>query len=297
MDKPFYTVIIPTYNREKLIGRCLKSVIEQTYTNWEAIVIDNFSEDKTYEVVAGFKDDRIRFYKNHNYGVISVSRNFGIDKANGEWICFLDSDDAWVPQKLEILKLYTNDFDMLYHGWEINTKKRFGNSYKKYMPYEVKQSNLQYVIQRGYPCNTSSTAVRKSFVNKIRFSEDKKLFAIEDYDFFLQVFEQRPRVKLVKEYLTRYDVGTGISHNYEALRRRERTLFSKWKSKLSREEFRNVLKLSMQWKAQENLDTYPAIARNYYWKMFSSSIFMIKKKALKCVLLTYIIQLKNIIKH
>ena len=67
MENPLFTVVIPTYNREKLIGRCLKSVIEQTYTNWEAIVIDNYSEDKTEEVVASFKDDRIRFYKNHNY--------------------------------------------------------------------------------------------------------------------------------------------------------------------------------------------------------------------------------------
>ena len=75
MNKPFFSIVIPTYNRATLIRRCLDSVIVQTYTNWEAIIVDNFSEDNTEEIVLSYKDDRIKFIKNHNYGVISVSRN------------------------------------------------------------------------------------------------------------------------------------------------------------------------------------------------------------------------------
>ena len=66
MHKPFFSIVIPTYNRGDLIGRCLDSIISQTYTNWEAIIVDNFSEDNTEQVVLSYQDDRIRFIKNHN---------------------------------------------------------------------------------------------------------------------------------------------------------------------------------------------------------------------------------------
>ena len=66
-----FSIVIPTYNRANLIKRCIESVINQTYQNWEAIIVDNYSEDNTEEIVSSFNDERIRFYKNHNYGVIA----------------------------------------------------------------------------------------------------------------------------------------------------------------------------------------------------------------------------------
>ena len=95
MNSILFSIIIPTYNRANEIGRCLSSVINQSYSNWEAIVVDNYSSDDTENIVKDFNDNRIRYYKNHNYGIIAVSRNFGIDRAKGSWICFLDSDDSW----------------------------------------------------------------------------------------------------------------------------------------------------------------------------------------------------------
>ena len=106
MNNPLFSIVIPTYNRGNLIGRCIDSIIAQTYTNWEAIIVDNYSDDNTEEVVLSYKDDRIRFIKNHNYGVIAVSRNKALDMAKGDWICFLDSDDAWFPNKLQEIKNY-----------------------------------------------------------------------------------------------------------------------------------------------------------------------------------------------
>ena len=108
-----FSIVIPTYNRANLIKRCIESVINQTYQNWEAIIVDNYSEDNTEEIVSSFNDERIRFYKNHNYGVISVSRNFALDNSNGHWICFLDSDDSWASDKLEQILPYLNHFDIV----------------------------------------------------------------------------------------------------------------------------------------------------------------------------------------
>ena len=104
--KPVYSVIIPTYNPGHLIGRCLSSVIAQTFQAWEAIVVNNYSQDNTIEVVEGFRDERVRLFNFSNKGVIAASRNEGIRQAGGDFIAFLDSDDWWYPKKLEIVNRY-----------------------------------------------------------------------------------------------------------------------------------------------------------------------------------------------
>ena len=98
---PTISIIIPTYNRAALLKETLESVLAQTYTDYEIIIIDDGSTDHTEETVQAFlTDDRIRYIKQPNAGV-SVARNHGIFEARGEWIAFLDSDDLWFPDKLE----------------------------------------------------------------------------------------------------------------------------------------------------------------------------------------------------
>jgi glycosyltransferase involved in cell wall biosynthesis len=94
---------MPTYNC-KFISRAIFSVINQTYNNWELIIIDNFSTNSTAETVKKYNDSRIRHFKLHNEGLISKSRNYGIQLSKGEWIAFLDSDDYWNKKKLEIFR-------------------------------------------------------------------------------------------------------------------------------------------------------------------------------------------------
>ena len=98
---PTISVIIPTYNRASLLKEALDSVLAQTYTDYEVIVIDDGSTDNTEEMMQAFlTDSRIRYIKQSNAGV-SAARNHGIFEARGEWIAFLDSDDLWFPEKLE----------------------------------------------------------------------------------------------------------------------------------------------------------------------------------------------------
>lgn len=296
MNNPFFSIIIPTYNRAREIGRCISSVINQTFTSWEAIVIDNFSEDNTEEIVKSFKDERIHYFKNHNYGVISVSRNFGLDRAIGHWICFLDSDDAWTQNKLDVIYKYVNRYDIIYHEYACNMEHThpFQNTDSHF--FTVKGNTMQWLIQRGDPFSPSCTAVSKIFLGDTRFSEEKRLFAIEDYDFFLMLMEKHPRTKHLKNKLTRYDVTTGVSHDNELHRYRSRVVFSKYRSKLTREEFRNVLKLYMMLKAGDYYENEPSKARHYFWIAASSSIWLVKKKALLYVLKTYFLQCRNYVK-
>lgn len=103
---PLFSVIIPLYNKENFIEATLKSALSQTFTDFEIIIINDGSTDKSEEKVLQFNDERIQLFTTKNQGV-SVARNFGIEKASGEMIAFLDADDFWYPKHLENMsKLY-----------------------------------------------------------------------------------------------------------------------------------------------------------------------------------------------
>ena len=95
-----FSIILPSFNRAHFIQIAINSVIEQTYSSWELIIIDDGSTDNTKKVVSSFEDKRIRYYFKENEEK-SVARNLGIEKANGRYISFLDDDDYYHPQFLE----------------------------------------------------------------------------------------------------------------------------------------------------------------------------------------------------
>jgi len=95
------SIIMPSYNTGDFIGKSIKTVLAQTYENWELIIVDDCSSDDTESVVAGFDDKRIRYIKNQINSGAAVSRNRALCEASGKWIAFLDSDDLWLPEKLE----------------------------------------------------------------------------------------------------------------------------------------------------------------------------------------------------
>ena len=106
--KNLISVIIPTYNRNKKLKRALESVINQSYFKWEVIVVDNYSNDGTQEMIKKFNNPKIQFYKFFNKGVIAASRNFAIRKSKGKILAFLDSDDWWTEDKLYYSNKYFN---------------------------------------------------------------------------------------------------------------------------------------------------------------------------------------------
>lgn len=96
------SIVIPLYNKEKSIAKTINSILEQTYTNWELIVVDDGSSDGSADVVNSFSDNRIFYFKKENGGV-SSARNYGVNMAKGEWIIFIDADDYFLPHALSVL--------------------------------------------------------------------------------------------------------------------------------------------------------------------------------------------------
>lgn len=114
------SIIMPSYNTGSFIEETIKSVLAQTYTSWELIIVDDCSTDNTDEVVGKYSDERIVYIKNDANAGAAVSRNRALREAKGKWIAFLDSDDLWYPQKLErqITFMETGGYDFSYTNYE-----------------------------------------------------------------------------------------------------------------------------------------------------------------------------------
>src|SRR5204862_1336223 len=98
---PKVSIIMPTYNRAAYIGETVESIRNQTYQNWELIIIDDGSDDNTEEIISQTEDERIRFYKAGRIAINGKIKNIGIRKTRGNLIAFIDSDDLWEPSKIE----------------------------------------------------------------------------------------------------------------------------------------------------------------------------------------------------
>lgn len=120
MPGELVSIILPTYNRAGLIGETIQSVIDQSYPQWELIVIDDGSNDDSKERVARFNDTRIQYHFIEHTGILGKVRNAGMRLARGNYIAFLDSDDIWLPHKLEfqlsLLKKYPQASFVFGHG-------------------------------------------------------------------------------------------------------------------------------------------------------------------------------------
>ena len=204
------SVVIPTYNHAKFLEKAIESLLNQTYLNWEAIVIDNQSTDNTRQIIDRFKESRIKYFRISNKGIIAKSRNFGIKVARGKWIAFLDSDDWWTKDKIEIcLKNADNNVDLIYHDLEVVYKKKFFFKKKKIIGRHIKKPILNNLliseIKKGAAIGNSSVLVRKEIIDKIGgISENEKIVASEDFNTWLRIAQITDQFKYIKKRLGYY---------------------------------------------------------------------------------------------
>ena len=89
VKKPFFSIVLPTYNQSKFLEKCINSILSQSFKNWELLVINNNSTDNTINLIKKFNDKRIKVFNINNEGILARSRNLGIRKSKSEWICFM----------------------------------------------------------------------------------------------------------------------------------------------------------------------------------------------------------------
>ena len=209
---PLVSVVIPTYNRAFCIERAISSVINQTLTDWELIVVDNNSTDNTVEIINNFLDDRISIAKIDNNGIVAKSRNLGIKLANGTFVAFLDSDDWWVPEKLEIaLHKLELGSDLVYHDlYKISKLPIAAKKHKRISSRPLSCPVFVDLLTNGNTIWNSSVVVRRSFLEKVGgFSEEKDLVGSEDFDGWLRISKLSEKFKRLESVLGYYWYGGG----------------------------------------------------------------------------------------
>jgi len=200
---PTVSAIVPSYNRGYILDRAVKSIIEQTFENWELIVVDDGSSDNTQQVVEAFDDPRIRYLRHDVNRGVCAARNTAIESVKGNYIAFLDSDDTWLPDKLaKQLQVFQDSSETVgvVYTWlgltDINgTIKRLRDPlYRGNL-----RENLLFSNLIGSP---STVMVRSDYLNRgIRF--DPQLKYGEDWDFYLQL-AQHCEFEIVPEVLVHY---------------------------------------------------------------------------------------------
>ena len=187
--KPTFSIILPCWNSVMFIERCIKSLKKQTFKNYEVIVIDNSSKDGTIKKINQIKDDRFKVFSINNKGILAKSRNLGIKKSNAEWIAFLDSDDWWTNDKLEVcFSNINNNVDFIYHDLEIISNQPRLFRRKKNKSRYLKKPVLTDLLINGNAISNSSVVVRKRLLNEIGgFNENNELPAAEDYNTWLRI--------------------------------------------------------------------------------------------------------------
>jgi len=215
MIRPLVSVIIPTFNSAHYLERSLGSVVQQTYKNWEAIIIDNNSIDNTEEVVKSFNDDRIKLQTIQNRGIIAVSRNLAIKLAKGEWLAFLDADDIWEFEKLSEVEKYFAQGDLIYHDMKIDYQNNNSVFQKKILKgRKLKKPVMNDLLLGQNPISNSSVVIKTSLIKQIGgLSEDPAMVGCEDYNTWLRIARITNRFTYIAKSLGTYTVHSGNFSN------------------------------------------------------------------------------------
>lgn len=212
--KPVFSVVIPTYNHAHFLERALESVINQSFTDWEIIIVDNHSQDNTDEIVQRIVDPRVQLFKINNNGVIAASRNKGIIEARGEWLAFLDSDDYWAVDKLQsCFDVINQDVDFLYHDLKVVGKKKSVFARNTDRTRQTKKNPLLDMLIQGNLIGNSSVVVRKDVIERAgRLDENPQMIGAEDFNAWLKIAMITDKFQYIPKFLGFYEYhAEGIS--------------------------------------------------------------------------------------
>lgn len=208
---PLVSVVIPTHNRAKLLDRAIRSVLNQTYTNLECIVVDDASSDNTQQVISAFiGDERVVSLRHEINRHGSAARNTGIAHARGELVALLDDDDEWLPTKLQKQVDLMNNSPksvgliycwMDYYGSDGSVIAEHHTSARGYI--------FPAILRRNIVGGCPTLLLRKSIINTVGMF-DENLTLDDDYEFIIRVCK-RYEVDVVEEVLVRVDYGHGLS--------------------------------------------------------------------------------------
>jgi len=216
-QQPLVSVIMPAYDMQEFIGESISSVIAQTYTNWELIVVDDGSTDQTKNIVAKFmeEDKRIQYFYQPNSGQ-GKARNLAIHESKGGLVAFLDADDSWMPDKLkrQTAFIQQNNADLIFSDIIIVDEK--GNKLRDTWGvvdkiYRGDGGIIGFMFENKAPM-PAIMAKKESILKLGGFSESDDMRYVEDYDLWLRMLQQNSVFASSAEKLATYRLLSGKSN-------------------------------------------------------------------------------------
>ena len=224
--RPFISIILPVYNRQHKIAKAIQSVLDQTYEYFELIIVNDASTDQTESVIRSFYDDRIRYFTHDRTKGASAARNTGINLAKGEWIAFHDSDDEWMPEKLEKQVEIVNRFGsikpspVIYTGFYRYNR----DGIREYIPSKSitkKEGIIVNSLLNGNFVSTQTVILKKECILKVG-GFDENLPRFQDWELWLRLAPEHPFIlidePLVNVYFSEKSISADSSLIVEAYR-------------------------------------------------------------------------------
>lgn len=243
VSNPYFSIITPAYNRASFLPATIKSVQDQTFTNWEYIIIDDASKDNSEEIIKSYKDERIVYLKNETNRERGYSRNRGLQVAKGKYICFLDSDDEYCANHLQYLYEEIQKREEPTALLFSRSYQRFDNGPLEKRHFEDINKYDKYTYVLNHTFNHNCVAAHRDIFKTEKF--DETIPGLEDLDLWLHISMKYPLIQL-SEYTNILNYHNE-SYTMGGFKRYQSEL-TKFKIVFDKPEFKNIL---------------PADAKNY----------------------------------
>jgi len=203
--QPLVSIIMNCYNGEEYLAESLKSVLNQTYQNWELIFWDNISTDNSKKIFEKYKDKRFKYFLAETHSVLYHARNLAIQKTSGDFIAFLDTDDVWLKDKLyKQIKLFSDkDIGLVYGNYWRYNKSNFFKKKKLAISKKLPSGRITDILLKEYFIGIGTVVIRKRFINDKPNIFDINFDMLSDMDFILR-FSKKYKFACVQEPLAIY---------------------------------------------------------------------------------------------
>jgi glycosyltransferase involved in cell wall biosynthesis len=212
-EKKLISIILNCYNGERYLRDALISVQNQTYKNWELIFWDNRSEDKSKTILESFKNKKFKYFKSPKFTNLYTARNLAVKKTNGEFISFIDADDIWENDKLQMQIKYFRDTSVALVYGNLWIKREPSHKKRLFINYKIKQGYIYHDLINHYNIGIIATILRKEYLQKFNKIFNEKYNIIGDYDLFLRLAKNY-KIRAVQKPLATYRIH---SSNYSIL--------------------------------------------------------------------------------
>ena len=272
-NQPLVSIIMNCYNGEKYLAESLKSLLKQTYQNWELIFWDNLSTDNSKKIFENYKDKRFKYFLAENHTLLYHARNLAIQKTSGDFIAFLDTDDFWLEDKLrKQIKLFTNKNVGLVYGnyWRYN-KSNFFKKKKLAISKQLPSGMITDKLLSEYFIGIGTAVIRKKFIDEKEKIFDTEFDMLADMDFILR-FSKKFEFDCVQEPVQVHRLHAEQLQNKKMSE--QGTQFSKWYEKIkSSNEFGSEEKLIAIKNRSNFFKIIKYINEKFYFKSLKEIIF------------------------